>query len=295
MDWKDGCDRAARAGADALERGARAVDAVMEAVVVLEEDGRFNAGRGAYLRLDGKTVEMDAGIMDSAGCLGAVASISRVRNPIRVAREVSTTPHVLLCGPGASAFARKRGFADFQELSATAIERYAKVRSEFRQRSFEKVRDEWKAFDLEANWNFETPYPDDLKKRPQGAGCDTVGAVALSEKGELAAATSTGGVSVMLRGRVGDSPLPGCGYFAGEAAAVSVTGIGEEIIRRMLSKRVYDWVSQGEGVGAACERGVALFPQRDPVGIISISRRGWSISANRPMAAAECVVEGEAS
>lgn len=94
----------------------------------------------------------------------------------------------------------------------------------------------------------------------------------------------------MLHGRVGDTPLVGCGFYAGAAAAVATTGIGEEIIRRMLARAVHDWIAQGEEIARACERGVASLPAEIPVGVIAISRRGAAIAANRDMAAVSEVV-----
>ena len=93
----------------------------------------------------------------------------------------------------------------------------------------------------------------------------------------------------MLLGRVGDSPLIGCGFYAGPSASVATTGIGEEIIRKMLARQVYDWIRQGEDVAKACERGVALYPADVPIGVIALARRGAATADNREMAAWEIV------
>src|SRR5210317_1522453 len=99
-EWSDGCVRAAEAGVAALRAGEDALGAAIAATIVLEEDGRFNAGRGSVVRIDGETLEMDAGLMTGEGDIGAVASLRGFRNPILAAREVMDTPHVLLAGPG---------------------------------------------------------------------------------------------------------------------------------------------------------------------------------------------------
>ena len=279
---RDGCRRAAEAGQAVLQKGGSAMEAVIEAATVLEDDGRYNAGSGASLRLDGKTIEMDAAVMDSEGKIGGVAGISRVKNPIQVAREVISTPHVLLCGQGAVEFARRRGFTDFYEPSDRAVQRYERVVKLIREDRRAGLREAWRDFDLESDWNFDVSYG-------EAFACDTIGAVALDEKGLLAVANSTGGAGPMLLGRVGDSPLIGCGFYAGPCASVATTGIGEEIIRKMLARQVYDWIRQGEDVAKACERGVALYPDDVPIGVIALARRGAATAHNRDMAAWEIV------
>jgi len=278
--WSDGCRRAAARGRAVLDRGGNALDAVVDAAVDLEDDGRFNAGRGSQFRLDGTTIEMDAALMTSDGRLGAVAAIQRVRNPILVAREVMKTPHVMLAAGGATAFARRCGFADFYEPQPTARERFERVRAAMKSGRTDDLRDAWRSFDVKRYWNFASTYD-------EAFACDTIGAVAIDRDGLLAVANSTGGASPMLAGRVGDSPIIGCGFFAGPAAAVASTGIGEEIIRRMLCRQVHDWIAQGDEVARAVERGVAQYPKEVPIGLIAISRRGSASAHNRDMAVAE--------
>lgn len=116
-DLTGGVRAAAEAAFHFLETGGKALDAVVEAVKTLEDDGRYNAGVGSLLRLDGKTIEMDAAIMDSAGALGAVIAIRKVKNPVLIARAVSKTPHVALAGKGAEVFARKLGFPPYYNVS----------------------------------------------------------------------------------------------------------------------------------------------------------------------------------
>jgi L-asparaginase/beta-aspartyl-peptidase (threonine type) len=277
--WSDGCARATACGKAVLRRGGNALDAVVDAALALEDDGRFNAGSGSQLRLDGTTIEMDASLMTSRRDIGCVAALQRAKNPILVAREVMKTPHVMLAGEGALEFARRCGFADFYQPSPVARQRYEQVRKGMCEKHPAELRGPWRTFDVRRYGNFAAPF----EKVYHG---DTIGAVAIDRDGLLAVANSTGGASPMLRGRVGDSPIIGCGFYAGPAAAIATTGIGEEIVRSMLARQVYDWISQGEDVARACERGVALYPEDIPIGVIAISRRGNASAANRDMAGA---------
>jgi L-asparaginase/beta-aspartyl-peptidase (threonine type) len=260
-----------------LEAGGSSLDTVVEAVRILEEDGRFNAGTGSALRLDGKTIEMDAALMNSEGKLGMVIAIKRIRNPILAARAVLTTPHVALAGDGATDFARQEGVRSFRKPSKNAMERYRKVKQIIKEKRLGEEVSQWKDYDIESLWNFRDKSYKDIF-------CDTVGAVAIDRRGVLSVATSTGGFSPMMRGRVGDSPMIGCGFYAGPACAIASTGIGEEIIKKMLAKTVYDMVSQGEDIRRACERGTSMFPSEMNVGIIGISQEGVVALSNTEMA-----------
>lgn len=196
------------------------MDAVEAAVRVLEDDPHFNAGTGSVLNAEG-FIEMDASIMDGATLrAGAVAGVRTVKNPVSLARAVMEhTPHVLLAGPGADAFARKRGIP---EVDAESL-----VTPRARRR-------------------FEA-------RRQDTHG--TVGAVALDVRGNLAAATSTGGTNGKLPGRVGDTPLIGCGTCAdARLGAASATGVGEYIIRLTLTRRLLDLLDRGQAPGEALER-----------------------------------------
>jgi beta-aspartyl-peptidase (threonine type) len=268
-DLSDGCKSACLAAFGILERGGRALDAVVEACRVLEDDGRFNAGTGSVLRIDGTTVEMDAAVMDSRGNLGMVMSVRNAKNPVTVARAVSQTPHVALAGGGADAYAEKIGAAPFPGASPEAVRRHERISVLMKEGRLGEVNPLWK----EIGPSFI-----------EGLSCDTVGAVAVDRDGVFAVAASTGGAVPMLVGRVGDTPLIGCGFYAGPAGAVAATGIGEEIIRRMLAKEVYDAVAGSGDVNAACDYGISLFRPEIPVGLIGISERGYGVSSNRPMA-----------
>jgi len=233
-----GCEAAARAGWDVLQQGGSALDAVEAAVVVLEDHSLFNAGTGSTLNSLGK-IEMDAAIMDGRSLrAGGVAAVSSIKNPIKLARKVMEDGrHVLLAGEGASLFARQIGFPE------CAPEALIVAREQRR-------------------W-----------KEKHG----TVGCVAVAGIGELAAATSTGGIFRKLPGRVGDSPLIGCGTYADEWGAASCTGQGEAIIRLLLGKRAVDFLKDGAEANEAAKRAVKLLDDQRIAatgGIILIDRSG---------------------
>lgn len=259
---QDSADKSASRGLKVLRSGGSALEAVEEAVVVLEDDPRTNAGIGSRRRTDG-TVQMDAALMDSDLRMGAVAAIANVRNPIRVARLVmEDSPHVLMAGEGAILFARQRGVPFFDPSTSLSWDKW--------QDSMEKI----KSGDVPgwaSKWR-------DLKVK------DTVGAVARDREGRFAAGSSTAGTSFMLPGRVGDSPIIGAGLYAGPAGAVTATGVGEEIIRFVLSKMAYDLIITGMDTQRSCAKGLALFSPDVPIGLIAIDNRGWGESANRDMA-----------
>jgi isoaspartyl peptidase/L-asparaginase-like protein (Ntn-hydrolase superfamily) len=267
-----------------LKEGGPALEAVTEAVRLLEDDGRFNAGSGSSLRLDGRTVEMDAGVMDSEGRIGMVMALRNVRNPILVARAVTETPHVALAGQGATLFARQRGLAPSPPVSERALIQHREIQRLIREGRLEERDGRWRGSDMSRLWNFEVAYGEVPPP-------DTVGAVAIDRSGGVAAAASTGGAPPMMLGRVGDTALVGSGLYAAYGAAVTVTGMGEEIIRRMLSKTVYDLIRSGQETETACGEGLALFPPEMATGIIAISAGGYAIRANRRMAAYSLIEE----
>lgn len=280
--YADSCGAAAEAGRLVLEKGGDALAAALTATVALEDEPRFNAGTGSNLRLDGKVIEMDASVMTSDARFGSVTCIERVKNPILVAARVMETPHLMLAGEGATAFARKLGFPDFDPTTEGARRKYERVVAELRgQGDGDYATDAapWKKSPPKLFWNFPGEPLD----------CDTVGAVVRDGHGRFAATASTGGTLYMLRGRVGDSPLMGCGVYAGPHGAVAATGVGEEIVRRFLSKTVYDWLAEGIAPARAAQRGIALFPDIIDIGLLVVSRRGQAIASNRGMASAQIV------
>ncbi|HWM44430.1 MAG TPA: isoaspartyl peptidase/L-asparaginase, partial [Burkholderiales bacterium] len=234
--------QALEAGYEVLKRGEASLDAVAAAVVILEDSPLFNAGRGSSFNTDGE-IEMDASIMDGATLrAGAVAAVRRIRNPILAARAVmENTRHVLLAGSGAERFARNQGL----QIAPAAYFRTAKR--------------------LAA-----------LKKNLKNYH-GTVGAVALDADGNLAAATSTGGYTGKLPGRVGDSPLIGAGTYAdNRACAVSGTGLGEAFIRAAVghdvcARMLYTSASVGAAARAALKSVANLGGDG---GLIALDRRG---------------------
>lgn len=213
---KSGCERALAAGWGILQAGGSALDAIEAATVILEDDPVFDAGYGSHLNLDGR-VECDAIVMDGATLrAGAVATLQHVRNPVRLARKVlENCPHMMLVAEGAERFAHEQGIklcAPEDLITDAEREAWSKCKIDKHAAAFHRGHE-------------------------QG----TVGAVALDRDGRLFAATSTGGTCCKLPGRVGDSPLIGCGCYAdSEAGAVSCTGYGEAIMKIVMAKTAAD-------------------------------------------------------
>ena len=218
--YRAGLAAALDTGYDVLARGGTSLDAVMAAVRVMEDDPQFNAGRGAVLNHEGDA-ELDAAIMDGSGPrAGAVAGVRHVRNPIELARLVmDKSPHVLLVADGAEEFALEQGMA---------LVPRGYFRTAAREQELENARRAEAA---------PTGKPTTLIAVPGGEySMGTVGAVALDRAGNLAAATSTGGLTNKHRGRIGDTPLIGAGtYASNESCAVSGTGQGEYYIRQVVA------------------------------------------------------------
>ena len=212
-EYETGLGAALDAGAKVLAEGGSALDAVAAAVVLLEDDPLFNAGRGATFTFDGK-IELDAAIMDGRDrAAGAVAGVTTVRHPVLLARAVMEQgPHVFLAGAGAERFAREHGFEAVDPAWFETPERRRQL-EEFRQR-----KGAW--FDSSVKYG-------------------TVGAVARDRAGHLAAATSTGGLTGKRWGRIGDSPVIGAGTYADDrGGAVSATGAGEFFIRAAVAHTI---------------------------------------------------------
>lgn len=246
--YRDGLIAALRAGEAVLRDDGSCVSAVEAAVRVLEDDELFNAGKGSVFTSDGGH-ELDASIMRGADlAAGAVAGVRHVRNPISAARLVmESTPWVLLAGPGAEDFCAGNGL--------------------------ETVPQDY--FWTQRRW-------DQLKKaqskETQHAEYSTVGAVAVDRAGDLAAATSTGGMNNKLLGRVGDSPVIGAGTYANNAtAAVSATGLGEVFIRGAAASTISNLIEFGgrDVVAAAHEVVMERLPALDGTGgVIALDRKG---------------------
>ncbi len=273
----DGPEAAARRGLDALRGGASVLEAAVEATVAMEDDPRFNAGTGSNLRFDGRSIEMDAAVMSDDGRFGAVACLERTRNPVKVALDVWATPHNLLAGRGATAYARARGHPDYDPTTPAAQAKFEKLHAMLAAGAVEPGWCEWDLPELERHWNFDVPFRD-------AVGCsDTVGAVA-SDGRRFAAALSTGGTISTLLGRVGDVPLPGCGLHAGPAGAVCITGDGDHLARDRLAGRVYSWMEEGLAPDECVRRAIGRFPPEVAVGLILTTPDGHGGGSNLQMA-----------
>lgn len=217
---KKGLRAAVKVGWEVLQKKGSAVDAVEEAIVAMEQDDTFDAGRGSFINGAGE-VELDASIMNGATFrAGAVAAVQNIPHPITLARAImEKSEHILLVGMGASRFAREHKVKTCSQddlITSRELER-------------------WRG--LQADGAFRTKDAFSRKRHPSG----TVGAVALDHRGNVAAGTSTGGTPNKFPGRVGDSPLIGCGTYADNSAgAVSTSGWGEAMIKVVMAKTVID-------------------------------------------------------
>jgi beta-aspartyl-peptidase (threonine type) len=267
----DGCSRAAAIGWSILVEGGTALDAVEAAVRCLEDDTTYDAGRGSFLNAAGE-VELDAMIMDGRDLnLGAVAAVRNIRNPVTLARRVMTaSEHTFFVGPGAESFARQQGIPACSPQDLLV----------------ERELERWR--DMQAGIG---PRPSEYFI-PR----DTVGAVALDAAGNLAAATSTGGSAGKLPGRVGDSPLVGSGAYAdNRSAAASATGVGEALMKIVISKTACDLVAQGHTAQEAADAAIALLAERTDGhgGLIVLDRQGrFGISHNTSCIAHAVISEG---
>ncbi|MDW2126261.1 isoaspartyl peptidase/L-asparaginase [Vibrio sp. 2033] len=250
-------EAAVKAGHQILDTGGEALDAVVAAVKVLEDSPNFNAGKGSVLT-NNEMVEMDASVMDGRNlAAGAVAGVRHIRNPIELARDVMrNSNHVLLVGEGAEKFAFEQGH-EYTEQDYFFIDRRYEQLISMREKGL---------FALS-----ESRYPDDRKH-------GTVGAVALDQQGNLAAATSTGGVTNKKYNRVGDSALIGCGTVAENGVvAVSTTGVGEFFIRKRVAEDVAARMRYlQEDIHTACEHIIQgdLKQMGGEGGLIAIDAKG---------------------
>ncbi|MFQ5694585.1 MAG: isoaspartyl peptidase/L-asparaginase, partial [Terriglobia bacterium] len=218
-----GCRRARERGGAVRAQEGSALDACQQAISELEDEAVFDAGMGSHLNRDGR-VQLDAILMDGRTLkAGAVAAVERIRNPVQLARLVlERSPHLMLAGPGAELFAVEQGLSlcnPSELVVAREVEGWYKHKQA-----------------VEAGSEAVAP------EKQLG----TVGAVALDAQGNLAAGTSTGGTTLKYPGRVGDSPLIGCGCYAdNQAGAVSSTGHGESIMKVVLAKAACDLLAAG--------------------------------------------------
>jgi L-asparaginase / beta-aspartyl-peptidase len=241
---KDGCRRALTAGWEVLARGGHALDAIEAAVMVLEDDPVFDAGYGSHLNLDGH-VECDAIVMEAATLrAGAAANLHKIKNPIRAARAIlDHAPHMMLVADGAEHFAKQHGVPLCQPEELVS----------------EAEHEAWMKCKKDSH----------ASEHHRGHEQGTVGAVALDRDGGLFAATSTGGTCCKLPGRVGDSPLIGCGCYAdAEAGGVSCTGYGEAIMKVVMAKSATDFL-RAENLAAATHSSAVMRAAQDAVELLA--------------------------
>ena len=270
---KAGCVRALQAGWTVLSAGGHALDAIEAAILVLEDDPAFDAGYGSHLNLAGQ-VECDAIVMDAATLrCGSVAGLHRIKNPILLARKVlESCAHMMLISEGAERFAVQQGLqlCDPAELISPA---------------------EYEAW-------LRCSQDSHAAEHHRGHEQGTVGAVALDANGRLFAATSTGGTCCKLPGRVGDSPLIGCGCYAdADTGGVSSTGYGEAIMKIVMAKTAADFLRPaGSTPECAAQAAVQLLATRGKGmgGLILLDKNGNSgFAFNTPRMAYGYVREDE--
>ena len=252
-----GVESAVNAGSEILMRNGSALDAVESAVSTMEDNPTFNAGLGSSLTWNG-TVEMDAAIMDGRELsAGAVAMIHEVKNPVRLARIImEKTDHVLIAGETAERLAEEFALPKRNPVTTTRREMYLKLKRKLR--------------------THPTKNSLLLRYHPDLLG-DTVGAIALDEHGDFAAAASTGGISLKIPGRIGDTPQIGAGLYAdNRSGAVTATGLGEIAVKLALSRAVCSLMESGLTAARASAVAVSLATRllRGHAGVITIDRRG---------------------
>ncbi len=261
---KEGCKEAVEKGFAMLLSGSCALDAVEESIKTLELNPIFDAGRGSFLNINGQ-IEMDAAIMDGRDLsCGAVGAVEGILHPVSLARKVmEETEHVFLVGKGADLFAKKMGIEriPYEELLVgRELERWLQIRDnpEFQIRT---------VFQGEEN---------NLRNQTT-IQSDTVGAVAIDRHGNIAAATSTGGTPKKMSGRVGDSPLIGCGLYAdNEIGGASATGWGEQLMKICFCKTAMEFLSSGLSAETAAKKTVEVLEKKvdGRGGIILVDSKG---------------------
>ena len=324
-----GAREAALAGWRILQAGGSALDAVQAAIEVMENHPGFNAGTGAVLTTDGRA-QLDAGLMDGERLdVGAVASVERIKNPIRLAGAVLRSPHVLLVGAGAEQFAQESGMALCDPAELVTAAQYERWRRGYREGDDVHVEATIAAGEERESLHGVvafTPVPADAldarngkrekngKHSHNGAGRKqvtanvetalhaddtqhgTVGAVAVDARGHVAAGASTGGIAAKHPGRVGDTPLVGCGYCAeDDLGGVSSTGHGEDFIRLLLARRALDYIARGYSAQAAANAAIRLLGKRvgGSGGLILLDGQGRvGYARNTPTMAHAYIVEG---
>lgn len=252
---RQGVGQALNAGWKILQDGGTALAAVMATVECMEEDPAFDAGVGSFLNQDGQ-VQLDAALMDGDTLeIGAVAAISRVRHPLRLCQALLTCDEVLLVGAGAEERAKHLG------LELCAPETFITGREQQR----------WAVAKDQGGPDMRRSF------QPGGAPGDTVGAIALDQRGSMAVASSTGGTPGKAVGRVGDSPVPGAGYLVDSAVGgCCCTGWGEGILRVGMAHQVFQALEAGQTPNQAAARGVKRLADKVDglAGCVVLNRHG---------------------
>jgi beta-aspartyl-peptidase (threonine type) len=273
-DFESGCRIAVETAWRVLAAGGSAMDAVETAVRVLEDNPVFDAGRGAHLNQDGY-VELDAGMMDGRTLMaGAVASVRRITNPISLARRVLTDcEHVFLVGAGAESFAEQIGIP-FCDPADLIVERELMAWEKWRSQVLPGVEAGATVPCGRVGTTFGT------------VSTGTVGAVALDAAGNLVVGNSTGGTAFKHPGRVGDTPIIGCGLYADNMlGAAACTGIGEQIMKTVLAKTTVDQIALLGDAATAASVAIGYFERRigGQGGVICMSPQGqvgWAFSTS---------------
>ncbi|MEO7001446.1 MAG: isoaspartyl peptidase/L-asparaginase [Ktedonobacterales bacterium] len=330
-----GAQAAALAGWRILQQGGSALDAVQAAIMVMEDHPGFNAGTGAVLTTDGRA-QLDAGLMDGERLdVGAVASVERIKNPIRLAGVVLRSPHVLLVGAGAEQFAQESGMALCDPAELVTQRQYERWQHGYREGddvhlgaatsqaqderdslhgvvAFSAASETNEAAEMTASngkngahgkTNGQKPTSSAHRKPVEETAIHaddtkhgTVGAVAVDMHGHVAAGASTGGIAAKHPGRVGDTPLVGCGYCAEDGlGGVSSTGHGEDFIRLLLARRALDYIARGASAQAAANAAIKLLGERvgGSGGLILLDGQGRvGYARNTPTMAHAYIIEG---
>jgi L-asparaginase / beta-aspartyl-peptidase len=245
---RKGISEALQTGWKVLVKNGSALNAVVSAITNMEDNPSFNCGTGSVLTIDGK-VEMDASVMTEDGKFGAVGAIRQVKNPILIARKVmEQTDHLLLVGDGATRFARMMGFEKYEKITQRSKDRLAKLKKEGSSTYFPKLKKYMKL--------------------------GTVGAIALDNENRIAVATSTGGISGRLSGRVGDSAIIGAGTYADYNGGATATGHGEKIMKLFLSKLAVDLMKKYSAQKAVDIALKQVREQKVLCGIVALDKKG---------------------
>ena len=264
--FKKGVRRACEKAYEILEKGGEAMEAVEEAVSLMEDNPTFDAGKGSCVNKKGE-VEMDAIIATDDFKLGSVCAVQNVKNPIKLARLVmEKTKHVMLAGEGAHLFAKKEKLelcSPEELLVGRELERYYEIKGLKTYESKESFR---------------------LDKDEKTNGMGTVGCVCQDKEGRIVIAVSTGGTPFKMAGRVGDSPLWGSGGYVEPIGGAVATGFGEDLIRILATRQTVDYIRQGLSVQEAAEKTISdLHTKVEGLGgIIALTKEGIGLAFNTP-------------